>query len=164
MKTIEELKKDVNQNKKQIDLLKSDLLKVPIKKTQNQINEIAKNVWTKSNCLDCANCCKNISPILELEDIHRMASYIKIKAGDFIKQYVEMDEDGDFVFKSTPCPMLENNNKCNVYEARPKACAEYPHLDQIISKKMLKLAFENINYCGVVYETLSEVDKRNDVI
>lgn len=158
MKNIEELKKDVNQNKKKIDLLKNDLLKAPIKITQNKINEIASNVWTKSNCLDCANCCKNISPILEFEDIHKIADYLKINAGDFITKNLEMDEDGDFVFKSTPCPMLGNNNKCSIYEARPKACAEYPHLDQVTSKKMIKLAFENMNYCGVVYDTLSNIE------
>lgn len=155
MKTIKELKNQVFQNKNDIDCLKDDLLKQPIKKTQIKINEAAKDVWSKSNCLDCANCCKNISPILEFDDIHKVSNYLNIKAGDFIKKHLEMDEDGDFVFKSTPCPLLGKDNKCSVYEARPKACAEYPHLNQIKSKKMIKLAFENINYCGVVFDTLT---------
>ncbi len=30
----------------------------------------------------------------------------------------------------SPCPFLGDDNYCSVYEARPKACREYPHTDR----------------------------------
>lgn len=160
MKTIEQLTNLVRKQNLEIKSNEKILLKTPMKEVQNKINEAAEVIWKKSDCLSCANCCKNISPIIEFEDIHRIAPYLNLSAGDFIKNHLEMDEDGDFVFQTKPCPMLGKDNKCSIYEVRPKACAEYPHLNQINSKKMIKLAFENMKYCGVVYDTIKSVSKK----
>ncbi len=41
--------------------------------------------------------------------------------------YLKADEDGDLVLKTLPCPFLGTDNRCTVYEVRPRDCAEYPH-------------------------------------
>lgn len=126
------------------------------KKTPRDLDEVVENchnqVFEKINCLDCANCCKSISPIIEFEDIHRASKALNIEAGNFIEQYLYMDEDGDFVFQNTPCPMLGEDNKCIIYEARPKACQEYPHTNHKYFQKRLKLTIKNLEFCPATYE------------
>ena len=161
---LDELKKNAETQKKSNKKLVAKLKKKKRAIVDELINEAHSSVFNCTDCLKCANCCKTTGPLFTNKDIDRISKHLNLKPIIFISEYLRIDEDGDYVLKSTPCKFLQNNNYCSIYDVRPKACAEYPHLDQIISKKMLKLAFENINYCGVVYETLSEVDKRNDVI
>lgn len=52
-----------------------------------------------------------------------------MKAGELEKQYLKADADGDFVPQSRPCPFIEPDNRCRVYEARPKSCRGFPHTD-----------------------------------
>ncbi|MFN9320909.1 MAG: YkgJ family cysteine cluster protein [Chitinophagales bacterium] len=74
-------------------------------------------VFKTFNCLNCANCCKNYSPIIEPEEINLLSTALNISAVELFENYVEMDEEGDFVFKSQPCPMLNlEDNKCTIYE------------------------------------------------
>ncbi len=61
-------------------------------------------VFEKTDCLSCANCCKTTSPIFYQRDIERAAKGLKLKPGDFLQKYLEMDEEGDFVLKQAPCP------------------------------------------------------------
>lgn len=158
MKTPQELNKIIQSKGLEWTQKQEGLKSLPNKKLDDLFLHHSNKVWKHSDCLTCANCCRNISPIVEFQDIHNMARHLKIEAGNFIDQYLEMDEDGDFVFKTQPCPMLNlSDNKCKVYESRPKACREYPHLDQVQSKKMLNLAFQNASYCGVVFDTIESI-------
>ena len=44
------------------------------------------------------------------------------KPVDIIAGYLKIDEDGDFVLLSAPCPFLDAENYCTVYNDRPAAC------------------------------------------
>ena len=79
------------------------------------------------DCLSCANCCKTTSPMLFQADVQRIAKYLKIKTSIFLDKYTYNDEDGDLIFNRSPCPFLGSDNYCDIYDARPKACKEYPH-------------------------------------
>lgn len=159
MKKVQELHQLVKAEKHQLDQKQSELHQLSKADLKEQFISTSNEVWSCSNCLKCANCCKTISPIVEFNDIHNMAKVLNVGAGDFIKTYLEMDEDGDFVFQSQPCPMLNlEDNKCKVYKARPKSCREYPHLDDVNTNGMLDLAFTNAKYCGVVYDTVKKIE------
>jgi hypothetical protein len=43
-----------------------------------------------------------------------------MKPGDFVEKYLRVDEDHDYVLKSSPCAFLDSENYCSIYEARPK--------------------------------------------
>jgi hypothetical protein len=46
---------------------------------------------------------------------------------EFVDKWLEKEEDtGDWVNKKQPCQFLKNN-KCSIYDVRPKDCAEFPH-------------------------------------
>ena len=100
--------------------------------------ELNDQVFAELDCLSCAKCCKGIPPIMLEEDIKRIADSIDMKPEEFTSKHTQIDEDGDRVMKSSPCIFLLDDNTCSVYPLRPKACQEYPLLENRF--------VENINY------------------
>jgi Fe-S-cluster containining protein len=128
-----------------------------------QIKQLHEKVFENINCLQCANCCKTISPVFKERDIKRLASFLKVKAADFIHKYLISDQDGDFVLKSVPCPFLGHDNFCSVYEARPFACRSYPHTDTLPFKKSFELIVKNSAVCPGVYEITKRLEGEHNI-
>lgn len=116
-------------------------------------------VFQSIDCLGCANCCKSISPTLYDKDIERLAKALRLKPSAFIEQYLNIDEENDYVFKVTPCPFLDDENYCMVYENRPKACREYPHTDRPRFYQILKLTLKNTFVCPAAFEVMEKLKK-----
>jgi Fe-S-cluster containining protein len=114
-------------------------------------------VFQGIDCLTCANCCKTTSPIFYQTDIERISKYLHMRPGDFIEQYLRVDEDNDFVLKTAPCPFLDENNFCSVYEVRPRACREYPHTDRKKMVQIMDLTFKNSLVCPAVLEMIERL-------
>ena len=106
--------------------------------------------FKKMDCLSCANCCKTTSPIFRDADIRRISKHLRIKEGKFISDYLKMDEDKDYVLKSSPCSFLYNDNSCSIYDVRPLACREYPHTDRKNMFQVLEITAENSLICPAV--------------
>ncbi|MBL7920932.1 MAG: YkgJ family cysteine cluster protein [Bacteroidia bacterium] len=117
-------------------------------------------VFEKTNCLSCANCCKTTSPIFYQRDIERAAKALKLKPGDFLQKYLEMDEEGDFVLKQAPCPFLDKDNYCSIYEDRPTACREYPHTNRKKMQQILTLTYRNTLVCPAVLQITEDIKKK----
>lgn len=134
------------------------LSKAPKQVIDEKINCLHEEVFKNIDCLQCANCCKTTSPIITRRDIERISKALKMKAGDFIFQYLLVDEDEDYVFKTAPCPFLNlENNYCNIYEIRPNACATYPHTDRKNMKEILNLTLKNASVCPAVASILESL-------
>jgi len=115
-------------------------------------------VFKKTDCLECANCCKNYSPIITQEDLYAISKSTSIPVGTLLTDYIEMDEDGDFVFKMQPCPFLNlNDNKCKIYEDRPDACKDYPHTNRKKIKSAINAVELNASICPAVNTILNNV-------
>ena len=71
--------------------------------------------FKKIDCLTCANCCKTTSPIFRDIDIKRISKNLRMKENEFVKNYLKMDEEKDYVLQSSPCAFLGNDNKCDIY-------------------------------------------------
>lgn len=106
--------------------------------------------FKKMDCLTCANCCKTTSPIFRDADIRRISKHLRIKEGKFISDYLRMDEEQDYVLKSSPCSFLGKDNKCAIYDVRPLACREYPHTDRKNMFQILEITSENSTICPAV--------------
>ena len=116
-------------------------------------------VFEEIDCLTCANCCKTTSPIFYQNDIERIAKFLRVKPGDFIEKYLRVDEDKDYVLKSSPCSFLDTDNYCTIYEARPKACREYPHTDRKKMVQIMDLTYKNTLVCPAVLEMVERLKK-----
>lgn len=150
-----ESRSDYPGNKKLLDRLK----RLKPKELDQQFEEYHEEVFEEIDCLDCANCCKTTSPIFLKTDIDRIARLFKQKPAAFIEEYLERDEDGDYVLKSSPCPFLGMDNKCLVYEDRPKACREYPHTNRKNMRGILNLTLKNTLICPAVHKIFRQLDK-----
>ena len=124
-----------------------------------RVQALHDKVSSFTDCLKCANCCRSLGPRITDKDIERMAKALRMKAADVIKNYLRVDEDGDTVFQSMPCPFLGDDNYCSIYESRPKACREYPHTDRKRFYQIYNLSIKNATTCPIVYEVLEQLTK-----
>lgn len=129
------------------------------KNLDNQFHTLHDELFQEIDCLSCANCCKTTSPIFYNKDIERLAKHLRQKPGEFIDKYLRIDEDKDYVLREAPCPFLDNDNYCSVYEARPNACREYPHTDRKRMEQILDLTYRNTCVCPAVLEITERLKK-----
>ena len=122
-------------------------------------HQLHEEAFEQINCLDCANCCSGLGPRLLKKDIERLSTHLKMKTSELIDTYLQVDEDGDFVFQSMPCPFLMEDNYCMVYSSRPKACREYPHTDQKNIRSILSACVKNTETCPAVYYIFEKLPK-----
>jgi uncharacterized protein len=109
-------------------------------------------------CQECGNCCKVFRPMLQTEDVDRLARCLRIPRSDFIDEYLV--EYGDqHCFKLTPCPFLVNN-ACTVYPERPDACRAYPSLEKKGFVLNSGLAFSSCSVCPLVYNVYELVKRQ----
>ncbi len=119
-----------------------------------QLPALHEEAFARIDCLQCANCCKHYSPRFKTPDIKRISRHLKMKEGDFIETYLRIDEDGDYVVKSTPCPFLGEDNRCSIYEMRPSDCNRFPYTDEDVIVKRIPLTLKNSTFCPIVYHVL----------
>jgi Fe-S-cluster containining protein len=136
------------------------LSKINEKKLNALADEMHEKAFNQIDCLNCANCCKSIPPIINETDIRRISKQLGMKVTDFKEQYTIQDEDLDMVMKKSPCPFLGDDNKCAIYEYRPKACREYPHTNNYEFTRNLKLHASNSTYCPAVFYILEEISTK----
>ncbi len=125
----------------------------------NEIHSLHNVYSAETDCLQCANCCRNLGPAIYDKDIERMSKALRIKPSEVVAQYLRIDEDNDYVFQSMPCPFLMPDNYCSIYEHRPKACREYPHTDRKKFVQIYNLTVKNSYTCPIAYQVLSEITK-----
>ncbi|MDO5664135.1 MAG: YkgJ family cysteine cluster protein [Bacteroidia bacterium] len=142
-----EWKKFLNKNKQR--LMKMD----------REIEQLHNEVSSEIDCLECGNCCRSLGPMILEKDIDTLAKQLKMKSSDFIKKFLQKDEDGDFVFQSMPCPFLGSDNYCSVYENRPKACREYPHTNRKKFYQIYNLTIKNASTCPIAFDVLNRLMK-----
>lgn len=154
-KFAKEGKSDFPANRK----LKEKLKKTKPKDLDARFHRLHEQVFAEIDCLNCANCCKTTSPIFLQTDIDRLAKTFRMKSSEFVDEYLFRDSEGDYVLHSSPCPFLGRDNKCLVYEDRPKACREYPHTDRKNMLGILELSLKNTLVCPAVLKIFYEIGK-----
>jgi Fe-S-cluster containining protein len=113
--------------------------------------------FSKIDCLQCANCCKNYSPRFKQPDIKRIAKALRIKEGELVARYLELDKEGDYVSRTKPCPFLAEDNTCNIYDDRPSDCARYPYTDEDVLIKRVSLTLMNATVCPATHYVMEKL-------
>jgi len=97
-------------------------------------------------------------------DIDTVARYLGIEPVEVIRQYTTPDPDDSTarVLRHTEdgCIFLDGN-LCMVYEARPRACREFPHLAtgaRSLGSRMPSV-FKRACFCPIVYNVLESYKK-----
>lgn len=133
------------------------LRKADVRKVMDNLEELHSEAFSKINCLDCAACCKNYSPRFKTPDIKRIAKHLKMKEGAFIESFLKLDEDGDYVVNTKPCPFLGSDNKCSVYDVRPSDCSRFPYTNEDVFIKRRTLTLKNSTFCPIAVYVLEKL-------
>ncbi|WP_286760433.1 YkgJ family cysteine cluster protein [Salegentibacter sp. UBA1130] len=157
LKNLPEKAKDKHKENKKFF---AKLRKKPPKDLDRQMQEMHEEEFSRTNCLDCANCCKTTGPLFTNKDIERISKHLKLKPQQFIEQYLRIDEDNDYVLQQVPCTFLAADNYCLIYDVRPKACREFPHTDRKDFHKISNLTIKNTAICPAAYNIVEEMKKR----
>lgn len=157
IKALPQLAKDKqNENKKFFAKLRAK----PPKNLDYTMQELHEQEFERTDCLECANCCKTTGPLFTDKDIQRISKHFRMKEFDFIETYLRVDEDKDYVLQQTPCTFLGADNYCSIYEVRPKACREFPHTDRKKFQQISKLTMENVKMCPAAFNIVEEMKRR----
>lgn len=122
-----------------------------------RLPQLHEEAFEKIDCLSCAACCKNYSPRFKTPDIKRISKYLRMKESVFIETYLNLDSEGDYVVKSTPCPFLGDDNACSIYDVRPSDCARFPYTDEDVFIKRTNITLKNSSFCPIVYYVLESL-------
>jgi Fe-S-cluster containining protein len=110
------------------------------------------------DCRTCANCCREIFPILDDADVDRLASHHGVTRAAFDAEHLR-PIGAARAFNAQPCPMLQADGCCGVYAARPDDCRSYPHLhkDDFLSRSVGVI--ENYRICPIIYNVYERLKR-----
>ncbi|HVM89725.1 MAG TPA: YkgJ family cysteine cluster protein [Puia sp.] len=122
--------------------------------------EIDKETWKQTDCLDCANCCKTMSPTYTKKDIARIAAFLGMTEKVFKEKWLYKDKTGDWMNKRQPCQFLDlKTNMCNIYEIRPADCAGFPHHTKKKMDDYMHVYKQNIEFCPATYRWVEKLEQ-----
>lgn len=113
----------------------------------------------KFDCTACANCCRTESPLLDDEDVERLAGGLGLRADEVIARYLRRDDeysDNGLVFAAAPCPLLKDN-RCTCYPCRPHDCISFPHLHKDKFTHRLINMVANCSVCPIVFNVFERL-------
>lgn len=157
IKNLPKYAKDTHKSSKKFFI---KLKKRPPKHLDNLMQKLHEEEFAHTDCLECANCCKTTGPLFTNKDIERISKHFKQKPQAFIEKYLRVDEENDYVLQTVPCTFLGEDNRCSIYDVRPKACAEFPHTDRKKFHQISDLTLKNVAICPAAFRIVEEMKKR----
>ncbi len=129
-----------------------------IQALDSQAKEVSAEVEQNIDCLDCGNCCRTSVTTFTTSDISRAAKYLKISKKQFIRKFLIKDNrDDSYITMQTPCPMLNDDNTCQIYEVRPDVCSSFPHTHRDNFKNRIHAHTANLKMCPITYAVVSRL-------
>lgn len=154
-------RKDVKKNKSGFKKFLTKIEKKPPRGLDKLAVDMDLAMWKETDCLSCANCCKTMSPTYTKSDLVRISAHVGMTTDEFKKKWLYKDGNGDWINKKQPCQFLNlEDNKCSIYDIRPKDCAGFPHHTK---KKMIDYMHvfkQNIEYCPATYKMVEKMKEK----
>lgn len=122
----------------------------PQAETDAVVRAVTDEIWQQIDCTTCGNCCRTLQVVVDKEDIARLSERLKIDQVQFTRRYTKL-EDGTRYFSSSPCVFLGEDNRCTVYEDRPKACRDFPYLHEPHFTSRSLMMINNTAVCPIVF-------------
>lgn len=118
--------------------------------------DILAKVEAAIDCTRCANCCRALTVSLEEDDLVRLAERLGMTPAEAGAVYAGPSELCDRAIAQQPCPLL-NGSLCSVYEARPRDCREYPHLQKGDFRERMWSVLNSAENCPIVFNVQREL-------
>lgn len=128
---------------------------------ENAFQILAGNIQRQIDCTSCANCCRYSVVAVSQPEIERIAARLGVTAETVVHTYTVPDPEtpGSRILASSSkgCVFLEGN-LCAIYEARPKACRDFPHIASGLHSLGSRLSSHArwAARCPIIYNALEE--------
>ena len=154
-------RKNVKKNKSRFKRFLTKVEKQPPRGLDKIAAEMDLAMWKETDCLSCANCCKTMSPTFTKSDLIRISAHLGMTTDEFKNKWLYKDRNGDWINKKQPCQFLNlEDNKCSIYEVRPKDCAGFPHHTKKRMIDYMHVFKQNIEYCPATYRMVEKMQAR----
>ena len=151
-------RKKVRENKGAFKRFLTRLEKKPPRGLDHVTVETNIAVWKETDCLSCANCCKTMSPTYTKSDLIRISNHLGLTVDELKAKYLYKDKNGDWLNKKQPCQFLNlENNKCSIYDIRPRDCAGFPHHTKKRMVDYMHVFKQNVEYCPATYRLVEKM-------
>ncbi|MDO6431003.1 YkgJ family cysteine cluster protein [Flavitalea sp. BT771] len=151
----------VRNNKRRIKGYLTRLRNNPPRGLDTLKAEADKHAWAHTDCLDCANCCKTMSPTYTKKDVKRISAHLGMTDAAFREKWLYKDRTGDWMNVKQPCQFLDlETNMCNIYAVRPADCAGFPHHTKRKMVEYMHMYQQNIEYCPATYRLVEYIQEK----
>lgn len=117
-----------------------------------------REVWKEVDCLACSNCCRTMTPTFTFKDLQRIAPHLRMTIKQFREKWLYKNRQGEWMNRTTPCQFLDRKtNMCNIYEVRPKDCAEFPHLTKKKVTDYIHVHRQNVQHCPATFKWVEKM-------
>jgi Fe-S-cluster containining protein len=124
---------------------------LPSEEIDSIVHRLYRKIASEIDCKTCANCCKEVQPTLDSEDIEKFSKGLGISIALFkIKYLIKNNESQEYIFNQKPCPFLKAK-LCSCYTYRPKDCISYPHLHKTGFTSRSINIIGNCSICPIVF-------------
>jgi Fe-S-cluster containining protein len=92
---------------------------------------LASEVQQQVDCTACANCCRHSVVPVSKAEIEKIARFLDVSQETITRVYTVPDPDDPasrLLLNSGEACVFLDGNLCMIYEARPKACRDFPHV------------------------------------
>ena len=154
-------RKNVKKNKSGFKKFLTKIEKKPPRGLDKLAVDMDLAMWQETDCLSCANCCKTMSPTYTKSDLIRISAHVGMTIDEFKKKWLYKDKNGDWINKKQPCQFLNLiDNKCSIYDIRPKDCAGFPHHTKKRMIDYMHVFKQNIEFCPATYKMVEKMKDR----
>lgn len=131
---------------------------------EQRFDATAQEVARQVDCTQCANCCRETRVDVAADEVAAIAGYLGCTVEQAVRQYTETDPaDHRRVIRQVKdaCVFLDGN-LCMVYEARPRACHDFPYVGvhaSVLGSRMSSM-FSHAWFCPILYNAIELHKKR----
>jgi Fe-S-cluster containining protein len=159
MFTLRAFKKRMPQHKARLRRFLSKIEKKAPKDLDRNTARLDTETWKEINCLECANCCKVMTPTYTSKDLKRISKHFKMSVAEFKKKWLYKDKSGDWMNTTTPCQFLQKDNKCSIYAIRPADCSGFPHITKKKVIDYIHIQKQNIEFCPATFKVVEKMEE-----
>lgn len=99
-----------------------------------------------------------MSPTYTKSDLRRISSHLGMTVDEFKIKWLRKDRNGDWINVKQPCQFLNlEDNKCSIYDVRPKDCAGFPHHTKKRMIDYMHVFKQNIEYCPATFKMVEKM-------
>ena len=111
------------------------------------------------DCTQCANCCRRMIVNVTRAEIETIAEYLGLTFAEVTQKHIDAEpgDSGHKIMRTehNACTFLDGG-LCMVYDARPAACREFPHV--AVGAHTLGARMESVcrhsSVCPILYNAL----------